>query len=330
MAVGVPENHVFAAADAVLARGERPTVERVRLELGRGSPARVGALLDQWWEQLAERLRGETRLPDLPAELAQAFVAIWQQAITLAQGVAEQGLASQRQVLTEEREALVALEARARLDVAQARQQTGEAVSARQRAETRLADLEQLLAQRLAQIDDLRGQRDELLAQRNEARGQVVNLQQQVHDARVQAEQAREEQQRYTREVEDRAYREIDRTREENKGLTLQLTESSGKLQVMQQALTTSQGELSAAREQRSSAERLSRTAIEQLEQVRTTSLQLDEQRQVLQERVQVLYDELADAQRSAVAQQARADTLETQLAQLRQTLQSKHQRTRP
>ncbi len=98
----------------------------------------------------------------------------------------------------------------------------------------------------------------------------------------------------------------------------------------MQQALTTSQGELSAAREQRSSAERLSRTALEQLEQIRTTSLQLDEQRQVLQERVQVLYGELADAQRGAVAQQARADTLETQLAQLRQTLQSKNQRTRP
>ncbi len=48
MAVGVPETEVFAAADAVLERGERPTVERVRQELGRGSPARVGALLDQW------------------------------------------------------------------------------------------------------------------------------------------------------------------------------------------------------------------------------------------------------------------------------------------
>ncbi len=34
MAVGGPENDVFAAADAVLARGERPTVERVRSELG--------------------------------------------------------------------------------------------------------------------------------------------------------------------------------------------------------------------------------------------------------------------------------------------------------
>ncbi|MNG36411.1 hypothetical protein D3C84_1234310 [compost metagenome] len=56
MAVGVPEHDVFAAADAVLARGERPTVERIRLELGRGSPARVGGLLDQWWARLAERL----------------------------------------------------------------------------------------------------------------------------------------------------------------------------------------------------------------------------------------------------------------------------------
>lgn len=41
MAIGVPETDVFAAADAVLERGERPTVERVRQELGRGSPARV-------------------------------------------------------------------------------------------------------------------------------------------------------------------------------------------------------------------------------------------------------------------------------------------------
>ncbi|HWK52813.1 MAG TPA: DNA-binding protein, partial [Hyphomicrobiales bacterium] len=160
MAVGVPENDVFAAADAVLARGERPTVERVRLELGRGSPARVGTLLDQWWEQLAARLRGEARLPGLPAEVAQAFRAIWQQATILAQGVAEQALSAQRQVLNEEREALGALEARARLDVAQARQQASEAVTTRQGAETRLAGLEQLLAERQAQIYDLRAQRD--------------------------------------------------------------------------------------------------------------------------------------------------------------------------
>jgi hypothetical protein len=88
MAVGVPEHDVFAAADSVLARGERPTVEPVRLELGRGSPARVGNLLDQWWARLADRLNGETRLPTLPSEVAQAFIAVWQQAIQQAQSIA--------------------------------------------------------------------------------------------------------------------------------------------------------------------------------------------------------------------------------------------------
>lgn len=164
MAVGVPENEVFAAADAVLARGERPTVERVRLELGlgRGSPARVGGLLDKWWEQLAGRLRGETRLPELPTDVAQSFVAVWQHATKLAQGVVEQSLEGQRKVLVVEREQLAAVEARVRLGEAQARQQTAEALAARQTAETRLSDLEQLLTQRLIQIEDLRQQRQEL------------------------------------------------------------------------------------------------------------------------------------------------------------------------
>lgn len=204
---------------------------------GRGSPARVGALLDQWWEQLAVRLRGETRLPGLPTEVAQAFVAIWRQATILAQGVADQALAAQRQVLAEEREALVALEARARLDVAQARQSTTEAVVARQSAETRLADLEQLLIQRQTQIDDLRVQRDELLTQRDDARHQVVEVQQQLHESRGHAEQARIEQQRYTRDVEDRAYREIDRTREESKIVVGQFRDLSQRQQLLQQAL---------------------------------------------------------------------------------------------
>lgn len=47
--MGVPESDVFAAAVPVLALGEWPTVERVRLELGRGNPARVSGLLDQGW-----------------------------------------------------------------------------------------------------------------------------------------------------------------------------------------------------------------------------------------------------------------------------------------
>ena len=315
MAVGVPENDVFAAADVVLARGERPTVERVRLELGRGSPARVGALLDQWWEQLAGRLRGETRLPGLPAEVAQAFVALWQQATTQAQGVLEQSLTGQRQVLAEEREQLVALEARARLDVAQARLQTAEALGARQSAETRLADLEQLLIQRLAQIDDLRQQREELLGQCDEARGQLVEVRQQLQDSRHQAEQAREEQQRYTRDVEDRAYREIDRAREESKALATQLKEANGRLQTLQQTLLAGQAELAETREQRSIAQTQAQALLHEREQVHQLQAERCRQLKELQQQLQRTHGELASAREQAAAAQARAETLRQQLA---------------
>ena len=191
MAVGVPENDVFAAADAVLARGERPTVERVRLELGRGSPARVGGLLDQWWARLAERLNGETRLPALPAEVSQAFVAVWQQAIHLAQGAAEQAVGEQRQVLDAERERVAAVEDQARQDAAQLRQQAVEALAGRQAAETRLADLELLLTQRQTQIEDLQQQREVLLCERGEAQQHSQTLQQDLQALRLKTEQAR-------------------------------------------------------------------------------------------------------------------------------------------
>ncbi|MGA8133787.1 MAG: DNA-binding protein [Pseudomonas gingeri] len=327
MAVGVPETDVFAAADAVLARGERPTVERVRLELGRGSPARVGGLLDQWWEQLAERLRGETRLPGLPAELAQAFVAIWQQATTLAQGVLDQSLESQRQVLAGEREQLAAMEARARLEEAQARQQTAEALAARQAAEIRLSDLEQLLTQRLTQIEDLRQQREQLLGLRDEARQQLVELRQQLLESQQQAEQTRLEQQRYTRDVEDRAFCEIDRAREESKGLAAQFKDAGSRLQAMQQTLLSGQTELADVREQRATAEAQGQAWREQLEQARQACVATSEQRDDLKRTLQRVEAELASTREQAAASLARTEVLSEQLDAYQSSLGEKSSR---
>jgi uncharacterized coiled-coil DUF342 family protein len=315
MAVGVPENEVFAAADAVLARGERPTVERARLQLGRGSPARVGGLLDQWWARLAERLSGETRLPALPGEVSQAFVAVWQQAIHLAQGVAEQSFAGQRQVLADEREQLAALEARVRLDAAQARQQTAEALAARQAAETRLSDLEQLLSQRQVQVDDLRQQREELLGQRDEAREQLGEVRRQLQDSRQLAEQAREEQQRYTRDVEDRAYRDIDRAREEGKALLVQLKDANGRVQVLQQTLLAGQVVLAEAREQRGIAQTQAQALLREQDQVHQAQAERNRKLQDLQRQLQLAHRELANIREQAAAARARADALNQQLA---------------
>lgn len=244
MAVGVPENDVFAAADAVLARGERPTVERVRLELGRGSPARVGGLLDQWWARLAERLNGETRLPTLPAEVSQAFVAVWQQAIHLAQSVAEEALAEQRQVLAAERERVAAVEDQARQDMATRRQQLVDAVAGCQAAELRLTDLDLLLLQRQAQIEELQQQRDLLLRERHETQQQNQALLQDLQALRLRSDQARITQDTYMRGVEDRAHREIDRAREEGKATALQLKAAIRKNTELQLKLESVQEEL--------------------------------------------------------------------------------------
>ncbi|GGJ86493.1 DNA-binding protein [Pseudomonas matsuisoli] len=244
MAVGVPEGEVFAAADAVLARGERPTVERVRLELGRGSPARVGGLLDKWWEGLSLRLQGQRRLPELPAEISQAFVAVWELATNAARGLAEAELKQQRQVLVEERARVAETEASARQQCAQHRQHTATAVAAQQLAETRVADLEQLLLQRQSQINDLQGRCGDLSKERDESRRAILAGSQQLQALRESAEQARFAQDAYTRGVEERAYQEVDRLRQEIKDRTQQLNEKNGRIEELQRSLSSVQAEL--------------------------------------------------------------------------------------
>lgn len=263
MAIGVPETDVFAAADAVLARGERPTVERVRLELGRGSPARVGALLDQWWDGLAQRLRGETRLPELPTEVAQAFVAVWQQAILRAQGVAEQSLSAQRAVLDAERERIATVEEGARQVEAQARQQQAAAEVAQRAVETRLADLDLLLAQRQAQLDDLQNRCAALTQERKESMQDASTLRQELLVAQRQLTQERESAAAYVRGVEERAHREVDHVRQESRATAAQLKAVGKQHDQLRQRLDTALTQLSVA-QQLAAAEKARASTLEQ------------------------------------------------------------------
>lgn len=52
----VSEFKLRSAADRLMGQGVRPTVERVRQELGRGAPHVLGRLLDHWFRDLAVRL----------------------------------------------------------------------------------------------------------------------------------------------------------------------------------------------------------------------------------------------------------------------------------
>ena len=210
MAIGVPETDVFAAADRVLARGERPTVERVRVELGRGSPARVGQLLETWWEALAQRLAGEARLPELPPEVATAFRAVWVTASEHATAGAQALLAHEQNALLAAQTSLTQERKIWEIAIAEAQELAQSTGQARQVAETRLTDVQRLVEQQATQLKELSRQRDEL-QQRADQLAEALE----VH--RTDAIAERDAQAQHIRAVEDRAHAEVDRAREETK-----------------------------------------------------------------------------------------------------------------
>ena len=73
MARGITQDQVNAAADALVTAGERPTVEKIRAQLGTGSPNTVTRMLDTWRGALATRLSQVLALPEVPADVGQAF-----------------------------------------------------------------------------------------------------------------------------------------------------------------------------------------------------------------------------------------------------------------
>lgn len=88
MTKGISEQDVHEAADALLAEGLRPTIERLRQRLGRGSPNTVNRYIDTWWKGLADRVRGK-RKGDMPVEVVRLAGRLW--AAALAQARQELG-----------------------------------------------------------------------------------------------------------------------------------------------------------------------------------------------------------------------------------------------
>jgi hypothetical protein len=79
---GVTQSDVSHAADTLLRAGERPTIDKVRAKIGRGSPNTINPMLDAWWKTLAARLdSGPAALHRLPESVAQVAEALWMQAL---------------------------------------------------------------------------------------------------------------------------------------------------------------------------------------------------------------------------------------------------------
>ncbi|AVS74483.1 DNA-binding protein [Paracidovorax cattleyae] len=228
---GVQMEEVWAAADAVLALGERPTVERVRHQLGRGSPNTVGPMLDSWYATLARRLQAPADTPDpaegveqaLPAPVVRAAKALWARALQQADESAAARLAQSRAGLDAQAEALRLIQD----ELAREKQRLddrGEAyVVALQARDAQIAEAARQARELQQQFLACRQQLDTARSDNAQLRktADADRKRQEAREADHQAERARLEERAQAQER--RLHAEVDRARQESRRLALQL-----------------------------------------------------------------------------------------------------------
>jgi hypothetical protein len=227
MARGITETDVHAAADELVAKGERPTVERIRAHLGTGSPNTVTRWLETWWQGLGARLNSHaTRLsiPDAPEAVLDLAGQWWSFALASARDHAVLALADDRARLDADRAGLArvsdALEIRSR----GIEEQLGLAQQAEQLALAQVVELERLVRQLQGQLAETSQQRDTALTQLDQEREAGHQLQRQLELELANFHIERERLTQHIRAVENRAYQEVDRSRQEVKELKAQLS----------------------------------------------------------------------------------------------------------
>ena len=189
MATGITETDVWTAADALLLEGARPTIERVRQKIGRGSPNTVSPYLETWFRALGARIKdpGAFAAPAaVPDPVAQAAAHFWEAALSEARAQQEQAYRGRWEELAREGEQLASDAEQLQLREAQLAHREQDlqealrvATSQLAAAEDRLQAAEQQLRQRdeqlkrsQLQLEDARNATQAALAEGDKARAQ--------------------------------------------------------------------------------------------------------------------------------------------------------------
>lgn len=208
MARGVTQDQVTKAADALLARGERPTIEKVRAELGTGSPNTLLRLLEVWWAELAGRLAAQARaqLPGIPDAVQRAMMTLWSEAVVVTRQEAQTRYAERERAL-QERE--TALQAKFEQAAAQESAQQQALVLSQHECEAAKTDL----VNERRRIDDLQQSLATALGSLAEAQATAAALRRAGEEVQKAFRADRER----AEATEQRWLREVDRAREEAK-----------------------------------------------------------------------------------------------------------------
>jgi len=302
MAKGITETDVHHAADALVAAGERPTVERIRGHLGTGSPNTVTRWLDTWWQGLGGRLKAErTRraMPDAPDPIATLAADLWEQALTAARFEAETALAGDRDALAAQRAQMQLQLTEGQREIEMHQAAALGALQGRAAAEARLVDAERLIEHQAAQLADFAEQRRDLAARLEGLEGERGMLAERLQDREAAARTERETLAQHVRALEDRSHAEVDRVRQEAKALQRRidalLNEHAAQQQALGQRLEESRSALTEA--MRVSANRQGRADALEQQLAQLTELQA------------ALQDALAQARKPVRKRRARQAT---------------------
>lgn len=104
----ISQAEIFRAADELLVEGRRPSIDRVRMHLGRGSPNTIHHHMEIWWTKLGARLRDlpEKAFPQVPERVGHALQLLWNEALEGAHEALRNSILEREQALTQQEEGL--------------------------------------------------------------------------------------------------------------------------------------------------------------------------------------------------------------------------------
>lgn len=256
---GITQEQVDQAADAIVATGERPTVEKIRNRLGTGSPNTVTRMLDGWRQGLSERLRQVSLLPELPDEVGQAMTALWTQALQHARAQAQQELQAEHEAL---QRATADLDARASEVAAKLAAMQDDVARSSEAARLAAAEVKaqrQLIERLESDNQDRAQERERLLAENQTLSAAAAELRNRAQHMEARMAGERERWQQHLNAIEDRSHEQVDRARTDLKATRAELAETrkqhredqrilQERMTVLTEALSTAEREASRQR----------------------------------------------------------------------------------
>ncbi len=298
---GITEDDVWKACDALLLEGARPTIERVRLKLGRGSPNTVSPFLETWFKHLGGRIKdpgafaSPADVPDLVMRAAKHF---W-----------EAALAETRRDFDERlRDGLSAAVA----NVEAEKERAAQANAAAFEATGKVARLQAELVDREALLQEQRAAREKTEAQLVESRAQVEELRSRLDAAHMESASLRDQSQRAIAEAIDRFAAAERRAALEIDSERTARSKAERRAEAFERRLDDMRTELREL--QKHSVGERDRLEAYLLRQ-RTDAATREE---AMQARIEVLAKQLADAERDNAVARARGDLAEGFLASVK------------